>query len=73
MDTPSIDAFAVEGVRFTNASSTVPLTLPAHASIMTGLYPPGHGVRENVGTVLDARIPTLAELLGKADGPPAAP
>ena len=63
--TPNIDAFAAEGVRFTNAASTVPLTLPAHASIMTGLYPPGHGIRENVGTGLDARLPTLAELLGK--------
>ncbi len=65
VDTPNIDAFAAEGVRFTNAASTVPLTLPAHASIMTGLYPPGHGVRENVGYVLDERFPTLAELLGK--------
>jgi len=63
VDTPNIDAFAAEGVRFTNAASAVPLTLPAHASIMTGLYPPGHGVRENVGYVLDERIPTLAELL----------
>jgi arylsulfatase A-like enzyme/Flp pilus assembly protein TadD len=63
--TPSIDAFAAEGVRFTNAASTVPLTLPAHASILTGLYPPGHGVRENVGAVLAAGLPTLAELLGK--------
>jgi arylsulfatase A-like enzyme/Flp pilus assembly protein TadD len=61
--TPNIDAFAAEGVRFTNAASAVPLTLPAHASIMTGLYPPGHGVRENVGYVLDERFPTLAELL----------
>lgn len=65
VDTPNIDAFAAAGVRFTNATSTVPLTLPAHASIMTGLYPPGHGVRENVGYVLDERFPTLAELLGK--------
>ena len=65
VETPNIDAFAAEGVRFTNAASTVPLTLPAHASIMTGLYPPGHGVRENVGYVLDERFPTLAELLGK--------
>ena len=61
--TPNIDAFAAEGVRFTNAASTVPLTLPAHASIMTGLYPPAHGVRENVGYVLGEHIPTLAELL----------
>jgi len=65
VDTPNIDGFAAEGVRFTNAASPVPLTLPAHASIMTGLYPPGHGVRENVGYVLDERIPTLAELLAK--------
>ena len=65
VDTPNIDSFATEGVRFTNAASAVPLTLPAHASIMTGLYPPGHGVRENVGYVLDERFPTLAELLGK--------
>lgn len=63
--TPNIDAFAAEGVRFTDAASTVPLTLPAHVSIMTGLYPPGHGGRENVGYVLDERIPTLAELLRK--------
>jgi arylsulfatase A-like enzyme/Flp pilus assembly protein TadD len=63
--TPNIDAFAAEGVRFTDAASTVPLTLPAHVSIMTGLYPPAHGVRENVGYVLDERIPTLAELLRK--------
>ena len=66
VDTPNIDAFAAEGVRFTNAASAVPFTLPAHSSIMTGLYPPGHGVRENVGYVLDERYPTMAELLGKA-------
>jgi arylsulfatase A-like enzyme/Tfp pilus assembly protein PilF len=66
VDTPNIDAFAADGVRFTNAASTVPFTLPAHSSIMTGLYPPGHGVRENVGYVLDEQVPTLAELLGKA-------
>ena len=63
VDTPNIDAFAADGVRFTNAASTVPFTLPAHSSIMTGLYPPSHGVRENVGYVLDERFPTLAELL----------
>ena len=65
VDTPNIDAFAAEGVRFTNAASAVPFTLPAHSSIMTGLYPPGHGVRENVGYILDERFPTLAELLGE--------
>jgi arylsulfatase A-like enzyme/Tfp pilus assembly protein PilF len=62
--TPNIDALAGEGIRFANAASTVPFTLPAHSSIMTGTYPPYHGVRENVGYTLDDSIPTLAEWLG---------
>ncbi len=63
VQTPNIDSFASEGVLFSNAASTVPFTLPAHSSILTGLYPPGHGVRENVGYTLDPGIPTLAEVL----------
>jgi arylsulfatase A-like enzyme/Tfp pilus assembly protein PilF len=63
VETPNIDSFASEGVLFSNAASTVPFTLPAHSSILTGLYPPGHGVRENVGYNLDPSIPTLAEVL----------
>jgi arylsulfatase A-like enzyme/Flp pilus assembly protein TadD len=66
VDTPHIDALAREGVRFTNAASTVPFTLPAHSSIMTGTYPPYHGVRENVGALLGEDIPTLAERLREA-------
>lgn len=63
IETPNIDALAREGVRFASATSTVPFTLPAHSSIMTGTYPPYHGVRENVGYHLGDKIPTLAELL----------
>ncbi len=66
VSTPAIDRLATEGVRFSNAASTVPFTLPAHSSIMTGTYPPFHGVRENVGYALDTSLPTLAERL--ADG-----
>ncbi|MBD3852367.1 MAG: sulfatase-like hydrolase/transferase, partial [Acidobacteria bacterium] len=65
VDTPNIDRFASDGVLFSNAASTVPFTLPAHSSILTGLYPPGHGVRENVGYTLDDSIPTLAEVLSE--------
>ena len=43
--TPAIDGLAREGVRCTNAATSAPITLPAHCSIMTGLYPPAHGVR----------------------------
>jgi choline-sulfatase len=56
--TPAIDALAARGVRFTGARSTAPLTLPSHASILTGTLPPENGVRVN-GTSL-ARRPSLA-------------
>lgn len=56
--TPAIDSVARRGVRFTNARATAPLTLPSHASILTGTRPPEHGARVN-GVTLAAR-PTLA-------------
>ena len=63
VSTPHLDRLAREGTLFENASSTVPFTLPAHTSMMTGLYPPTHGVRENVGYSVDARDATLAEMM----------
>jgi choline-sulfatase len=61
--TPVLDRFARNAVRFTAAVTQVPLTLPAHATILTGLHPAKHGVRTNDGFRLDARVPTLAEAL----------
>lgn len=66
IETPHLDRLASEGILFENALTTVPFTLPAHSSIMTGVYPPVHGVRENVGYALDERLPTLAEDLSAA-------
>ncbi len=66
VSTPHMDRLAREGVRFSNAATAVPFTLPAHSSIMTGAYPPFHGVRENVGYSLDESLPTLAEGLSAA-------
>ena len=65
IDTPHIDALTREGVRFANAASTVPFTLPAHSSIMTGTYPPYHGVTGEcrLPTSSDEAFPTLAEQL----------
>ncbi len=60
--TPEIDRLAAEGARFPGAISPVPLTLPAHTSILTGLEPPRHGVRDN-GQVLGPGVATLAEAL----------
>jgi arylsulfatase A-like enzyme len=61
--TPAIDRLAASGLRFTAAHSAVPLTLPSHTTIHTGLLPPAHGVRENGIDTLDAKHQTLATLL----------
>ena len=47
VETPALDALAARGTRFSQAWTTVPMTLPAHTSMLTGLYPPEHGIREN--------------------------
>jgi arylsulfatase A-like enzyme/Tfp pilus assembly protein PilF len=61
--TPHLDRLAAEGVVFEQATSAVPLTLPAHATLFTGLRPPRHGVRDNGGYTLDRRHTTLASAL----------
>ncbi len=61
--TPTLDQIAANGVRFNAASSPAPLTLPVHASLFTGLYPPEHGLRTNGRGRLPDAIPTLAERL----------
>jgi arylsulfatase A-like enzyme/Flp pilus assembly protein TadD len=61
--TPHIDRLASEGVLYERARTVAPTTLPAHASLFTGLTPPAHGVRDNVGFYLDERFPTLASHL----------
>jgi arylsulfatase A-like enzyme len=63
--TPAMDGLAREGVRFDRAYATAPITLPSHASLMTGRYPPGHGARHN-GMRLDLKTPTLAEHFARA-------
>ena len=65
--TPAISALRKDAILFERAYSNVPLTLPAHTSIFTGLSPTVHGVHDNLGYRLDPRQPTLAELL-KASG-----
>jgi len=52
---------AKEGVVFEHAVSQVPLTLPSHTSIFTGLYPPHHTVRDNGGFVVGKDVTTLAK------------
>ena len=60
--TPAMDALAARGVRFTHAFAPAPITLPSHASLLTGLYPPGHGSRHNGMSMSDGPA-TLATVL----------
>ncbi len=66
-ETPNLDRLAREGARFDRAYAPAPLTLPSHASMLTGLYPNRHLLRDNGPYRLRADAPTLAECV-KARG-----
>jgi arylsulfatase A-like enzyme/Flp pilus assembly protein TadD len=61
--TPNIDALAASGIRFSFAHAQAVVTLPSHASILTGFYPYQHGYRENAGYRLTPGVQTLASRL----------
>ena len=66
-ETPWMDRLAAEGVRFAEARAQNVVTLPSHANILSGRYPPDHGVRDNSGFRFPAGQETLATVL-KAQG-----
>ncbi len=64
--TPNLDRLAARGVRFAQALSSAPLTLPSHASLMTGRQPYSHGVRNNGYFALSPDVATLAQSFAAA-------
>ncbi|HKW01099.1 MAG TPA: sulfatase-like hydrolase/transferase [Vicinamibacterales bacterium] len=69
--TPNLDGLAAHGARFTFAHSHAVVTRASHASMLTGLYPYEHGVRDNAGYRLPPTMPTAAtrlKALGFATG-----
>ncbi len=62
---PRIDRFAAGATLFENARANAPWTLPAVASVMTGLWPPAHGVFEDSRRLAPEAV-TLAEALSGA-------
>jgi choline-sulfatase len=62
--TPVMDGLAREGVRFSQAYAPAPITLPSHASLMSGRYPAGHGARHNGMAMND--VPNVAARLAAA-------
>src|SRR5262249_41379240 len=71
-ETPALDRLARQGVRFVAASSPVPLTLPAHSSLLSGLLPPHHGLHNNGAGSFPGDRPTLATRLAAAGYRPGA-
>lgn len=67
VETPAIAALRADSILFERAYSQVPLTLPSHATILSGLLPSGHQVRDNMGYRLDTEIlPSLPRFLKDA-------
>ncbi len=64
--TPTLDLLAAAGERYDRAFSPVPLTIPSHATLLTGLDPFHHGIRDNGSAVLGPEFETLAEHLSRA-------
>lgn len=61
--TPLIDRLARRGLQVVDVISPAPLTLPSHATMLTGVDPPAHGIRDNGLYRLGDSTPTVAELL----------
>jgi arylsulfatase A-like enzyme/Flp pilus assembly protein TadD len=64
--TPNLDALAARGTRFERCDTAAPVTLPSHATMLTGLFPPRHGVRDNGIFTLGAGVETVVERLAAA-------
>lgn len=77
VETPALDTLRKDGVLFERAYSVTPLTFPSHTSLLTGMFPAQHGVRDNVGYPLDTKkiesgeisyLPRLLKGAGYATG-----
>jgi arylsulfatase A-like enzyme/tetratricopeptide (TPR) repeat protein len=72
VETPNLDLLRKDAVLFRHAYAHVPLTLPSHVTMLTGLLPPDNGVRNNIGFPFDAAkhptIPSLLKQKGYATG-----
>jgi arylsulfatase A-like enzyme len=61
--TPTLDGLAARGTRFGQAIAAASYTPASHATMLTGRFPPGHGVRAFMTRGLDSKVPTLAATL----------
>jgi len=72
VETPALTRLRQDSILFRHAYSHIPLTLPAHASVFTGLLPPEHGLRDNSGYILNTEglpfLPKILKQVGYATG-----
>jgi arylsulfatase A-like enzyme len=59
--TPSLDALAQRCWVFDRCETSVPQTMPSHATILSGWYPYHHTVRKNMETLVPEAVPLIAE------------
>lgn len=64
--TPNLLGLARRGVWFRNADAAVPMTLPSHATLLSGLLPLHHGLRVNGVGTFPANRETLATVFARA-------
>ena len=66
VESPTMDALAEDGIRFTNAHSTAPLCSPARGSLFTGRYPHSNGLAglAHHGFEYHDDVQTLPQVLG---------
>jgi len=55
-ETPRLDRFAAEGMRFTNAYASCPVCSPTRASILSGKYPARVGITQFIGGHNEGRL-----------------
>jgi len=63
IQTANIDSLATDGIRFAQAFTPIPITLPSHAVMLTGTYPMMSGMHDFSGNILSPSQPTLATVL----------
>ncbi len=66
VSTPTLDGLIERGTSFTQCVATTTSTTPSFSSILTGCYPPRHGVRGLQGYRLSPEVKTLAETFAAA-------
>ncbi len=66
LDMPELERLAAEGALFEDFQSAASITAPAHASMLSGLYPPSHGLRANGESLLTEGLPLLPVILDQA-------